>query len=264
MKRAETAVHTLAPGKPGGPLIVLAHGLEDRWTSWVPMVAALDPSWRMVALELPWQSGNDYRWHHRSSAQWLDEALEQVGERPDVLIAHSYGANAALNLLCEPDPRPIPALLLICPLYRQPHHPVTWRMFERARTAFAEHIAEGVRARLRNRIDTMEPDVLQTMIELAQDRVGPAGFVTVFSQFIASADLPLETVEVPSLVLAGGADATLAPEAATALAAAISGGRLHIDEGFDHFCHIRQATGVAAHVAEFVASTALRTVGDYR
>ena len=180
MKRAETAVHTLAPGKPGGPLIVLAHGLEDRWNSWIPMVAALDPGWRMVALDLPWRSGNDYRWHHRSSAQWLDEALEQVGERPDVLIAHSYGANAALNLLCELDPRPVPALLLICPLYRQPQYPVTWRMFERARTAFAEHIAEGVRARLRDRLATMEPDVLQSMIELAQDRVGPAGFVTVF------------------------------------------------------------------------------------
>jgi pimeloyl-ACP methyl ester carboxylesterase len=257
-------VHTLAPGTPDGPLVVLAHGLEDRWMSWAPMAAALDPSWRMVALDLPWRSGNDYRWHNRSSAQWLDEALDRLDERPDVLIAHSYGANAALSLLSQPDPRPIPALLLVCPLYRQPHHPVTWRMFERARTAFAEHIAEGVRARLGRRIATLEADVLQSMIELAQDRVGPAGFVTVFQQFVTSADLPLHAVEIPTLVLAGGADATLSPRAATALASAITGARLHIDEGFDHFCHIRQATGVAAHVADFVASTALKTVGEFR
>lgn len=264
MSRAGVAVHTLAPGTPGGPLIVLAHGLEDRWTSWSALAAELDPDWRLVALDLPWRSGNDYRWRTRASADWLAEALDLLGARPDVLVAHSYAANAALNLLCDPDPCSIPALLLVCPLYRQPRHLVTWRMFDRARAAFAEHIREGLRARLGSRLATMEPDVLVTMTDLALDRVGPSGFVTVFQQFIASADLALEAMRVPTLVLAGGSDPTLSREAATALADRITGAELQIHDHYDHFCHIRQVSGVAVHVTDFVASTLTRTVGELR
>ncbi len=264
MSRAGIAVRTLAPGAPGGPLIVLAHGLEDRWTSWTALAAELDPDWRLVTLDLPWRSGNDYRWRTRASSEWLRDALDLLEDRPDVLIAHSYAANAALNLLCDGDDRSIPALLLICPLYRQPRHLVTWRMFDRARAAFAEHIREGLRARLGARLLTMEPDVLHTMTDLALDRVGPSGFVTVFQQFTASADLALEAVEVPTLVLAGGSDPTLSPEAAAALADRITGAELQIDEHYDHFCHIRQVSGVAAHVTAFVARTLTPTVGELR
>jgi pimeloyl-ACP methyl ester carboxylesterase len=264
MNRAGLAVRTLAEGAPGAPLIVLAHGLEDRWTSWAGLAAKLNPDWRLVALDLPWRSGNDYRWRTRSSSDWLGDALDMVGASPDVLIAHSYAANAALNLLCDLDPRSIPAVLLICPLYNQPRHLVTWEMFDRARTAFAAHIQEGLRAQLGRRLHTMEPDVLQTMTDLALDRVGPSGFVTVFQQFTASSDLALEAVEVPTLVLAGGADPTLAPEAATALAARIPGAELQLHKHYDHFCHIRQVTGVAAHTTNFVTRTLTRTVGELR
>lgn len=264
MSRAEVAAHTLAPGAPGGPLIVLAHGLEDRWTSWAALAAELNPDWRLVALDLPWRSGNDYRWRDRTSAEWLGDALDLLEDRPDVLITHSYAANAALNLLCDGDDRSMRALLLLCPLYRQPRHLVTWRMFDRARTAFTEHIGEGLRARLGARLLTMEPDVLQAMTILALDRVGPSGFVTVFQQFIASADLVLEKVEMPTLVLAGGSDALLSAQAATALADRIAGAELQIHEDYDHFCHIRQVSGVAANITEYVAGTLTPTVGEFR
>lgn len=255
MENPEVALRTLATGTPDGPLAVFAHGLEDPWTTWRPLAAELDPTWRMVALDLPWRSGNDYRWGSRPAGEWLGEGLDLLGVRPDVLITHSFGANAALTLLCAGDPRPGPAVILICPLYRQPQHPVTWEMFDRARGVFVRHVREGLRARLGSRADGLDPDVMESMMDAALNRVGPSGFLTVFQQFIASSELRLSGVTVPTFLLAGAADPTLTPVAAQALADEVPGMRLRVEEHFDHFCHVRQARGVAATVTAFLERT---------
>jgi pimeloyl-ACP methyl ester carboxylesterase len=263
MTGAELTVRTLAPGAPGAPVVAFAHGLEDSWTSWQPVAGALDPAWRLLALDLPWRPGNDYRWRRRAAGAWLGQALDLIDTVPDVLVAHSYGANAALDLLCELDPRPGRAVALVCPLYRLPRHPVTWRMFERARAMFVENIQEGLRARIGVRAATMEPDVLETMLDVAVDRVGPSGFMSVFEQFAHSAHLPLGNVRLPTLVLAGGNDPTLSPEAAAELRAGMPGAELRFHDEYDHFCHIRHATSVAAHIAELVtACTATPRAGE--
>lgn len=266
MTDAIVRAHLINPGRPGGTQLVLAHGLEDSWTSWQPMAGELDPDWRLVALDLPWRPGNDYRWLTRSAGDWLGDALDLLDARPDVLVAHSFGANATLNLLCALDPRPGPVAALVCPMYRQPKYPVTWRMFDRARTTFVEHIREGLRARLGDRLAVVEPAVLETMMDMALDRVGPSGFLTVFQQFIASSDLTLEEIVVPTLLVAGGADPTLSRNGANALASRIPGAEARINDDYDHFCHIRHASGVAAQVAEFVRAsrTSTRTVGEFR
>ncbi|WP_433241178.1 alpha/beta fold hydrolase [Streptosporangium sp. CA-135522] len=266
MIRSAIKVHTLAQGVPGAPFVVFAHGLEDSWTSWLPLAAELDPDWRLVALDLPWRPGNDYRWRTRPAGQWLGDGLDLLDTAPDAVVAHSFGANATLELLCALDSRPGRAAALVCPLYRLPRHPVTWRMFERSRSTFVQHIRDGLRARMGVRADSTEPGVLETMMDMALDRVGPSGFLTVFEQFAASADLPLGNVGLPTLVLAGGADPTLSLEAATALADGIPGADLRIHHDYDHFCHIRHARGVAAQVANLVdvARATTRTVGEFR
>lgn len=266
MSSAKVKLHTMAPGVPGAPLVAFAHGLEDNWASWLPISAELDPDWRLVAFDLPWRPGNDYHWRGRSSGQWLGDALDMLGEVPDVLMAHSYGANATLELLCNHDPRPGRAVALVCPLYRQPRYHVSWRLFDRAKAQFMQHVRDGVRARMGARAAKLDPGVLDTMMEMAIDRVGPSGFLTVFQQYTASGDLPLENVNLPALVLAGGADPTLLPEAAEALAARIPGASLRLHDEYDHFCHIRHARGVAALVAELVDAVraTTKTAGDIR
>jgi len=242
----------LAPGVPGAPVVVFAHGLEDSWTSWQPLAAELDPDWRLLALDLPWRPGNNYRWRTRSAGYWLGKGLDLIDAVPDLLVAHSYGANATLELLCALDQRPGRAAALVCPLYRLPHRAVTWRLFDCSRARFVGHMREGLRVRIAERASSMDPDVLESMVERAVDRVGPPAFLAVFDQFAASADLALGNVELPTLVLAGGADPTLSPEAAAALATGMPGGDLRVNDDYDHFCHIRQPSGVAAHLAELV------------
>ncbi|MEO6504165.1 MAG: alpha/beta hydrolase [Jatrophihabitantaceae bacterium] len=258
--------HVLAPGRPGAPLVVFAHGLEDSWKSWGPLAAALDPAWRKVALDLPWRPGNDYRWRNRALGQWLGSGLDQLDAVPDLLVAHSLGANAALELMCALDPRPGRAIALVCPVYRLRRHQVSWRMFDRAREAFVQHTHDSVRVGLGARAGAFDPDVLKRMVKTALDRIGPAGFLTVFDQFVESADLALENVDRPTLVIAGGADATLSREAATALAAGMPGARLDIGEEYDHFCHVRHARAVAGQVAELLdaGQPSAPTRGEYR
>lgn len=261
-----TRVHTLSEGAPGAPLVVLAHGLEGCWKFWKPLAACLDPSWRLVALELPWKSGNDYAWRVRASWKWLGDGLDQIDATPDLLVAHSFGATTALELLCRLDPRVGRAAALVCPLYRSPRVELTWRLYDRSRETFLKNIGDGVRAKLGSRAQAIEPDVFAGMVRVAADRAGPLGFGTMFDRYAASAELPLGNIERPVRVLAGGADPTLPAETAEALAAAIPGAGLRIYDGCDHFFYVRHARDVAAEVIDLVGATRARTttIGELR
>jgi pimeloyl-ACP methyl ester carboxylesterase len=247
-------VHVMRAGAPGGRRLVLAHGLEDGWASWRPLVDRLDPEWRVDALDLPWRSGNDYRWRQRNSpAGWLSEGLDALDEPADAVVAHSFGATAALTLMAAGDERMGTAAVLICPLYRPSSADVTWQMLDQARHSFVAHIREGVRARLGRRLSIVDPGVLEGMMGKTIDRVGPTGLLTVFESFIASGHIALEEIGQRAMVLAGDADPTLSTGAARLLSERIPLGVLRNDHDFDHFCHIRRPDGVAEHVREFLA-----------
>ena len=252
-----STAHLLCAGHPRGRSVVLAHGLEDSWECWLPLAPRLDPDWRLVALDLPWRPGNDYRWRRRPSSAWLAAGLSTLERPADLVLAHSFGANAMLELMCAGSPYRPGQAVLICPLYRPPDVPVTWSVFDRARRAFERHIHDSLRSRLGRRTAVLPPDVVESMIAKAIDRVGPSGFLAVFEQFSSSAVLGLDAVDSAVLVLAGGADPTLSPDAAGALAARIPGARLVIGPDYDHFCHVQRPDEVAAAVLGFVRSPVL-------
>lgn len=245
-------LHVLNEGEPDGPLVAFAHGLEDNWQSWRPLAERLGPHPRLVALDLPWRAGNDYRWRHRSPAEWLRSGLAALPRTPDVLVAHSMGGNAALQLLCAGEPQAGRTVALICPLYRPPGRPVTWALFDRSRETFVQHIHDGLRARMGSRAARVDAGLLTAMTDLAIERVGPAGFLTVFEEYLATAHLALGAVDRPVAVFAGGADPTLSPLAAKVLVAGMPGGRLHLRDDYDHFCHVQHARGIADRVTELI------------
>lgn len=251
-------VHTLSAGAPDAPLVALVHGLEGCWKFWKPLAAHLNPDWRLVAFELPWKSGNDYAWRHRPAWTWLGDGLDRLGATPDALVAHSFGATTALELMCRLDPRIGRGAVLVCPLWRSPDIQLTWRLYDRSRESFLRNIGDGVRAKLGPRARTIEPDVLEGMVRVAADRAGPLGFGTMFDRYAASADLRLCDVALPVKVLAGGADPTLSPKAAARLAGAIPGATLRVYEGCDHFFYVRNARDVAVEVTDMVASVGQR------
>ena len=246
-------LHTLAEGPPGAPLAVLVHGLEDSWESWQALSRRLAGGWRVVALDLPWRPGNDYRWRRRTPSAWLADGLDLLDTVPDAVVAHSFGANATLELLCGGDIPPWRATALICPLYRPPDVAITWTVFDTSRRTFDQHMRDGLLARLGRRATRMDADLLDKMTATAIDRVGPAGFLAVFEQFSASATLALARAAMPTLILAGGADPTLSRSAATKLAGAMPEATVAFRDCYDHFCHVRHAGEVAAKIEDFVA-----------
>lgn len=247
------AVHR-GPGS--GPPLVLVHGLEDSWHTWQPFVDALrgDVPFTPYALDLPWRAGAAYAWVHRTvPAALLRHALALLPEPPALLVGHSFGANALLELLAEAD-RPTPeAAVLLAPYFRPPDDPVDWRLYDRELARFRAVIGEGIRLKLGERRRTLDPELVDTMVAKALDRVGPLGFVALLRQFITTTDLPLDTVTVPTLVISGATDAALAGARTDAFRRAMPVATVHTRSDGGHFCHLEQAAAVTAEIRRFLA-----------
>lgn len=255
--RAEVAGEPVAayrgPGQ--GPPLVLAHGLEDTWRGWRPFVDALSAArFTCYALDLPWRAGSDYRWSDRvTSGELLAGALRLLPAPAAVLLGHSFGAVAVLEHLAGGDPRPAGAVLL-APHYRPDAEPVTWRLFDAELGRFRQVIADGLRLRLGDRRHTLDPALVDTMVDKALDRVGPLGFLALVRQFLATTDLDLGSVPTPTLVVTGAADPALTSARGAALSRAMPTATVHTRPGGGHFCHIEDAAGVTAEVRRFLTA----------
>jgi len=241
-----------AAGPCAGPVVVAVHGMEDTWQTWRPVTELLRPA-RVYALDLPWRSGGDYRWAaDRTPAGWLAAALELVPERADALLAHSFGAGAALAHLA--DGYQVGAAVLAAPFYR-PDVPAGRPLDEAGRAeslaGFAEVVGDGLRARMGARAATVDPEVFAAMRGRLLDRVVPVAGDPFLEAFVRSGRLDLRAVTVPTLVLAGSADVSLIPARAAALAAAMPAADVRQRDHYTHFCQLVQAAAVAAEVRTF-------------
>jgi pimeloyl-ACP methyl ester carboxylesterase len=237
--------------------VVFVHGIEDDFRTWSPLAGCLT-RWQAWALDLPWRAGNDYGWRwHGSPASWLAAGLAST---PDVLVGHSFGANAVLaHLASGRDPQPRVAVLLN-PFFRPADAPASWRTFERSRAMFERQIADGMRVRLSGRAALPPPDILADMLAKASERIGPVGFLAVFDEYLASGHQPLSQVAVPTLVIGGARDPGLARSYLELLAAGLPRGAFTCEAGYDHFCHRRRSAQVASTIENFVAMSGVRNV----
>lgn len=241
------------------PVVALVHGLEGRWTGWQPLAARLAGRCRTYALDLPWRAGNRYRWrHHGTPAHWLGEALARVPEPVDVLIGHSFGANAVLEHLATPGTARQPrAAVLLAPFFRPETLRVDWALYDAALAGFRRIIADGVRVGLGRRARDLDPEVLAAMADTTVERIGPVGFLSLFLQFTGTTELDLNAVTVPALVLAGQSDTALSEDRATALAAAMPAATVRRHPHYTHFCHVEQTADVCADITAFLTDTCL-------
>ncbi|MEU6720248.1 alpha/beta hydrolase [Nonomuraea sp. NPDC046802] len=246
-------LHSMTSDAADGRLVVLVHGMEDEWRSWRSLVRLLDPRWRVYAAEMPWKAGSDHGWRRRAGAgEWLRAALAGLDDEPDLLIGHSLGANAVLEALAV-EPRPERATaVLVTPFYCPPGQPITWPVFERARRDFEQIIKDGLELRLGPRLERLEPDIARSMLAKMMDKIGPVGFTTLFEQFLATAELDLAAVTAPTLIIAGGRDPALSGSRAASLGCRLPRGRVVVEPGFGHFCHVNQVESVAERVRSFV------------
>jgi pimeloyl-ACP methyl ester carboxylesterase len=242
--------HLLQPGRPGSRTALFVHGVEDDWRTWVPLTRQLD-DWRCWAVQMPWHPGNDYRWRWTSTlGGWLAAEADQIGEQPDVLVGHSLGANAVLDLVAA-DRRRARPMVLVTPFFRPSGEVASWTTFDRSRSVFEEQIAAGLRSRLARRRTGVPAEVVRCMQEKACERIGPTGFLTLFDEYLRSGHLPLSAVIAPALVVSAGQDAGLVHRHLRALVAELPAGVLRHEPDYDHFCHITRAVDLAAAIRDF-------------
>ncbi|OKI61476.1 alpha/beta fold hydrolase [Micromonospora sp. CB01531] len=237
----------------GRPRVVAAvHGLADHGSTWQDLAVRLGPGYRCYAVDAPW-SGDPGRSLVDSAgpAQWLRRALAAVPEPVDVLVGHSFGANAVLDHLATGAPPTVSAAVLLAPLVRpadQAPHPV---LIARTRAAIRQVVADGLRARLGPRAAHVADDLLATMVDKALQRVPDGAADLVLDRLLATPRPALGQVRTPILVLAGRDDQRLAGVRANSLAV-LPAAQVRVRPHYGHFCHITQATEVAAECAEFL------------
>lgn len=251
----QIGVHT--PVEDERPVLALVHGLEDSWQSWQEFVAPLTKRYRCYALDMPWHAGSVYRWRRNANpAAWVDAAMDLLPERPTVVLAHSYGANAVLHWLAAGRPASsLQAVVLLAPFYRPRNVAISWTAFDQSLADFRRVMGEGLKVRLGGRAQLLDPEVLDTMVQKMLERIGPEGFLSLFEEFVSTGDFRLPDLDIPLLVIGGAEDPGIAGKAGDTLAEDVPTADVRLYPGLSHFCHVAQADEVRRMVVSFLDST---------
>ncbi|MFE2979024.1 alpha/beta fold hydrolase [Streptomyces sp. NPDC059258] len=251
----ELGIHPLTGGS--GPLVIAVHGAEGSWREWQPLAAVLDGRCRLVAVDLPWRAGNDYRWGLRGSpGNWLGRAVGRLDEPVRAVLGHSLGGNAVLEWLSTGGTLQPAAALLLAPFYRPPEDQVDEALEREFRAAFRYAVSDGIRTALGTRFERLDTRLFESMVDTALDRVGEGGLGVLFRQFVATGSFDVASVRIPTRVLVGEADPALIERRGTALARAMPAATVSYRPDYRHCFHISHADEIAAELADFLAGAA--------
>jgi pimeloyl-ACP methyl ester carboxylesterase len=124
-------VHVREAGLQGAPRMLLVHGASSNLLElWGPLAEEFSPLHRVIAYDRPGMgySGRAKRDAHtmRAQAQCAARVLEQTGEGPALIVAHSLGAGVALRLALD-FPHRVSGLVLVAPACNPyPWKPAWW------------------------------------------------------------------------------------------------------------------------------------------
>lgn len=244
-----------AEGQSRSPRVLLLHGLAgggNVWDGYLEHTADADQeNW---TAELPWRATESPEWTAHSPAHWIRQALHQVPDGPDVIIAHSFGANALLSLLADPagppdDIRMPRAVVLASPFYRAHAESFDWDSISYYLNGFDAILADGLRVRSGGRLSD---ELRQDMAAKVRDRIGPYGWMSFFDTYLRTPQLRCDRLTVPVLIVGGERDFAAFPRDSHALGAALPHATVHILPASGHFAMVEQAPEFAALTRDFI------------
>jgi len=231
--------------------VALLHGLGSSATVWDPLRAELPSNVESWAFGFPWDSGQGPGWAlERDSRVWLERAWEAAPGRPDVVVAHSFGANVMLDWIATQGGAGCRGLMLMSPFYRPDPDLFDWASIKHYLNDFEDLVRAGILARLNG--SRPAPDVLEAMIDKVRDRIGPYGWMRFFDHYTRTPLLDLSTVDVPCLVVGGGRDTAAYPHDVRRFAEALPDAVVHILPESAHFSMIDNTAQVGSLLREFL------------
>jgi pimeloyl-ACP methyl ester carboxylesterase len=235
---------------PPAATIAMIHGLGSSTAVWTRLAQSLPPAVRVRAYRLPWDTADGSGWAtERDSRVWLDQALA-LAPRPDVYLAHSFGANVLLDRLVAAGTAGCRGLVLLSPFYRPAPQAFDWATISHYLNDFDDLVRAGITARRGEQPGG--DDLLEAMVEKVRERIGPYGWLRFFDLFTRTPFLDLRALGVPCLVVGGARDTAAYPRDLASLAAALPDARLEILPGCGHFTMIDETAQVAALVSDLL------------
>lgn len=131
IETSDTRLHVREAGMQGAPRILLIHGASSNLLElWEPLADEFSPLHRVIAYDRP---GMGYSTRARANAHTLAHqaqcaahVLEQTGDGPAIIVAHSLGAAVALRLALD-FPHLVRGLVLAAPAANPyPGKPAWW------------------------------------------------------------------------------------------------------------------------------------------
>lgn len=235
------------------PSLAAIHGMEEDWDVWQPACRRLADRFQIFCLDLPWHGRDGYAWGlKRSPAEWLHHGLQLVPDVPSIILAHSFGANAALEYLARHAAPQLQALILASPFYRARIEDFDWDFFDATRRGFRETMLRGLRARL---APDRDMSLLAAMTDKVIDQIGPLGFLEFFALFSRTPHLDVARIRVPALIISGEDDLPVMAHGNADLAEALPLGRFEQLHGCGHFSLIEQPATFADAIECFISES---------
>lgn len=236
--------------------MLLLHGMGGGVGGWDPLDAPLSADLRLWDVALPWSSIGDVGWAYDADvARWAAEAIEATeraaGASIDVIVAHSFAANAVLELASRNAAGWRWPVVLISPFYRAATAEFDWSVIGYYVEGFRRMLEDGLRLRAGRRIDE---ETRKDMAVRLCDLMGPYTWLRFFDTFLRTPLLRLHELTQPTLVIAGENDQGALPGGARQLAERIPSATLEILADCGHFPMAEHPDALAALINEFTSS----------
>lgn len=238
-----------------GTPLVLIHGVGMNAESWAPQMAALQSSFRVIAIDMPGH-GESEGFQHAATLQdyvnWLAAFLQQEPDASFAVAGHSMGALITAGLAID-YPALVSHALVMSGVYQRS---------DAAREAVmqrAQELAEGD-AQLDSPLarwfsDTPEESAIRDQVSRWLQQVNVQGYARAYQAFAAGDRVYASRwreMQCPVLVLTGELDANSSPAMARQMAAAAPQGRAVIINNAKHMVSLTDAPRVNEEILTFL------------
>lgn len=245
-----------AQGARNGPAVLLLHGYSDSWRSYAPLMDALPPAWRTVAVSLRGHGDSDRPATGYTIADFTDD-LPAVLNHFDIgraaVVGHSMGSMVAARLALS-QPARVEALALLGALTTLQGNPAIDDDFCDAIAALTDPVDAGFVREFQE--STLARPVASDFMDgiVAESRKLPARVWRDALDAMLVDDLAHELpgIAVPTLLLWGDRDGMCDRDSQVRVASALGAAEFAVVPGAGHAPHWEDPQGIAEAIATFL------------
>lgn len=246
-------------GPRGAPVLVALHAIATHRVLWDAQAAVWSAAWRVLRIDLPGHGASASPPHDLSLAEYADHVvavLDEAAVARAAIVGLSFGGMVA-QAMALAHPQRVSALVLAHTSART-EAPVR-EIWERRLEQFQR---QGLDAQVEPTLDRWFTRSFATASPLTVRWVGtqvratsPAGYASAVRAIQSLDHLDrLPEIAVPTLVIAGEADAAVPPAAAAAMAKRLPGSELFVLPQAAHLGNVEQPVAFTEAVGRFLAA----------